>query len=203
VENGKTVKPTRRQVHPSEQIHLMPNWSPEQPLPNLRQETFCQLCVTQGYDTYKAYREAYSIGGEGALHTEQLKQVVYSDAVQQRLKYLREALAEDWNVTRKYIIQRLKLNVERSLQMVPVYDSTGEKVGTFVYNGHVANQALKLLGQSIGMFTSEGFGGGNGDLPIPDQGARVTFYIPDNQRDRKLLTAGGDKGPVEVYDRHR
>jgi len=181
---------------------MRPDWTPDQPLPNPRQETFCQLYISPGYDGRKAYREAYGHppGSHPDLRTEK---TLRAPVVQQRIRYLRETAAEDWNVTRKYIIQRLKLNVERALQLIPVYDSAGRKVGVFAYNGHVANQALKLLGHSIGMFTAEGFGGGNGDLPIPDQGARVTFYIPDNQRDRKLLTAGGAKNPVEVYDRSR
>lgn len=51
-----------------------------------------------------------------------------------------------------YVLKRLVDNVERAMQAEPVYDREGNATGFYEYEGGVANSALKLLGETRGMF---------------------------------------------------
>jgi len=55
-------------------------------------------------------------------------------------------------VSKTWVLERLKENVERSMQAIPVLDNEGNPTGEYQYNGFVANKALELLGREIGMF---------------------------------------------------
>jgi hypothetical protein len=63
------------------------------------------------------------------------------------------ALAVDKaTVSKTWILERLKENVERAMTLKPVLDKDGNPTGEYQYNGFVANKALELLGREIGMF---------------------------------------------------
>jgi hypothetical protein len=55
-------------------------------------------------------------------------------------------------VDREYVLCRLKENVERAMQVESVLGRKGRQVGTYRYDGSVANRALELLGKELGMF---------------------------------------------------
>ena len=55
-------------------------------------------------------------------------------------------------VTADWVISKLVENVERAMQAKPVADRQGNPTGEFRYDGAVANQALRHLGQHLGMF---------------------------------------------------
>ena len=55
-------------------------------------------------------------------------------------------------ITKEWVIERLRENVERAMQAQPVIDRSGNPTGSYVYNGAAANRALELLGKELGMF---------------------------------------------------
>lgn len=61
-------------------------------------------------------------------------------------------LAAHEALTREWVIDRLRENVARAMQAEPVLDREGNPTGEYTYQGAVANGALKLLGEEIGMF---------------------------------------------------
>lgn len=55
-------------------------------------------------------------------------------------------------LTRGWIIERLMSVVERCMQSEPVRDKEGNETGEFTFNAPGANQALKMLGDTMGLF---------------------------------------------------
>lgn len=55
-------------------------------------------------------------------------------------------------LTQERVVNRLKENVERAMQAMPVLDQEGNETGQYVYQGQVENRALELLGRQLGMF---------------------------------------------------
>ncbi len=74
------------------------------------------------------------------------------DHIQARLAELQRKAAEKAVVDKAWVLRRLRENVERAMQIEPVLDAKGKPTGVFNYQGSVANQAIKLLGQDMGMF---------------------------------------------------
>lgn len=62
---------------------------------------------------------------------------------------IRTELTQDW------VLERLKENVERSMQAKPVLDKQGQETGAYQYEGSVANGALQLIGRHLAMFTDK------------------------------------------------
>jgi phage terminase small subunit len=57
-----------------------------------------------------------------------------------------DAIDETW------VMARLRLVAERSLQAEPVTDRDGNPTGSFTFNAAGANRALELMGKALGMF---------------------------------------------------
>jgi hypothetical protein len=55
-------------------------------------------------------------------------------------------------ITKEWVIDMLKENAERAMQVRPALDKEGNPTGEFQWNGFVANKALELLGRELGMF---------------------------------------------------
>lgn len=72
--------------------------------------------------------------------------------LQGRVAELQAASAERATVTRQWVLERLKENVERSMQAAPVLDHDGNPTGEYKFAGNAANRALELLGKELGMF---------------------------------------------------
>lgn len=81
-------------------------------------------------------------------------------------------------VTQDYVIQRLVDNVERAMQAEQVLDKLGRPTGEYRYDGAVANGALKLLGQHLGMFVEKHEHTGADGAPIAHE-LTVRFIRPD------------------------
>jgi phage terminase small subunit len=92
-----------------------------------------------------------------------------------------------------YILDKLKLNLERSLQERPVLDRDGKRTGEYTYNGAVANKALELLGKAVRMFSDDldGPRGGGGNVVNIE---RVEVYL-DSGRGPPVLD--GESRPAE------
>ncbi len=63
-----------------------------------------------------------------------------------------DAVVAKTALTKQWVIDRLRENVARSMQMEAVRNADGETIGEYTYNGSVANRALELLGKELSMF---------------------------------------------------
>ncbi len=55
-------------------------------------------------------------------------------------------------LTKEWVLERLRENVERSMQAAAVLDPKGNPTGEYRYEGNVANRALELIGKELRMF---------------------------------------------------
>jgi phage terminase small subunit len=106
-------------------------------------EYLCDLNATQA-----AIRAGYSPKAAQPVSSRLLSNAMVSKAVAdaQAARASASALSEHW------VLDRLRENVERSMQATPVLDDEGNQTGMFVYQGTVANRSLELIGKHRGMF---------------------------------------------------
>jgi phage terminase small subunit len=121
-------------------------------LRNPRWELFAQGLASGKLQT-EAYATAgftYRIGGSSRSNPSKLakKPEIISrvtELTRERDVENRKALAiatANTGITKTWIMARLKENVERAMQIVPVLDKEGNSTGEFTYNGFVANKGL-------------------------------------------------------------
>ena len=75
--------------------------------------------------------------------------------VRSYLKYCLESDHEALVATKSYVQMNLRVVAERCMQVEPVLDAKGQPTGDYKFDASGANTALKLLGQTIGMFKEE------------------------------------------------
>jgi len=80
-------------------------------------------------------------------------------------------------ITKEWVIDMLKENVDRAMQARPVLDKDGNETGRYEWNGFVANKALELLGREIGMFVERH------ELTL----AQRLSEMPEDQRAAEML----------------
>ena len=112
---------------------------------NPRHEHFANL-IAGGTDKTKAYVLAgFAEGGSAQSACRLLKTPVVRERIVELRERIQAKTIERSVVDRAWIIEKLKLNVMLALKV-----EDGQPARTF--NGHVANQALRLLGLEHGMF---------------------------------------------------
>jgi len=120
------------------------------PLPKNKHELFAQG-LAKGLGIGAAYKAA-GYKPSPAAATRLSKNV----KLQERVAELQAPSAERATVTRQWMLERLKQNVERCVQATPVLDHEGNPTGKYKFAGNAANKALELLGKALGMFTKRG-----------------------------------------------
>jgi phage terminase small subunit len=98
--------------------------------------------------TKAAERAGYSKKTARSQGNRLLTKVDIQAAIKKRLDELKERT----EVSQEWVIERLKENVARSMQLKPVLDKDGAETGEFTYQGNVANRALELIGRHLGMY---------------------------------------------------
>lgn len=116
-----------------------------------RQQVFVEEYLVDLNATQAAIRAGYSaktavVQGPRLLGNVRV-QAAISDAAALR--------AERTNTEADWVVAKLVENVERAMCNRPVLDKDGEPIGEFVYDGQVANAALKLLGEHLRWFPSK------------------------------------------------
>ena len=125
------------------------------PLKNIRHENFCQEYLKDSNGSRSVIAAGYhpKQWKDGSTSSSvQAHNLLKTAKVQQRMVELRAQHARRWDVSRDWVVKRLRVNVGRALQAIPVLDNKGHRTGEYTYQGAVANKSLELLGRDIGMW---------------------------------------------------
>jgi phage terminase small subunit len=101
-----------------------------------------EAAIAAGYSE----KSAGQIGSRLAKKENISARIAELQEVAAQLSIQKLVLSKDW------VLEKLKENVERALQAIPVLDSQGQATGEYRYEGNVANKALELLGKHVGLF---------------------------------------------------
>ena len=133
-----------------------------------------EAAISAGYSN----KSASAIGSRLAKKVNVSQRISELHEAAATLSVQRSVLNKDW------IIEKLKENVERALQVIAVLDNEGKQTGEYRYEGNVANRALELLGKHLGLFEPQ---------PDKDDSApkpRIIIGLPDGgEADAKPLNA--------------
>lgn len=153
-------------------------------LRNARHERFAQE-VAAGKTLEEAHRLAgYNADRRNAQHLRERNDISHRvdellAAREQIAAKATERAIEKTGITKAWVMERLRENVERAMQAQEVGDT-----GEYKYDGAVANRALELLGREIGMFISRSEQGRPGEFAALDDHAL-------NERIVEEMTAKG------------
>ena len=100
--------------------------------------------------------EAISAAGVKVAHRTAKNWETDSQAVRNRIQELSNIATKNaiinTRLDREWVIKRLMSVVDRCMQAEPVVDKKGEPTGEFKFDSAGANAALKMLGDTMGMF---------------------------------------------------
>ena len=111
-----------------------------------KQRQFVENLKTARSDTDAARAAGYSHPGKAAARLMAKPHVRAAINAQNEAAAIRNDISRDW------VIQKLKENHERASQAVPVLDKTGNPTGEYRFDASACNRALELIGKDIGMF---------------------------------------------------
>lgn len=127
------------------------------PLRNARHERFAQD-IAAGKSLEEAYRLAgYKPDRRNAQTLSKRADIsrrIYDILRMRERKEAKttERAIERAAISKEWVIEKLRENVERAMTATAVLDRDGNPIGEYTYNGGVANKALELLGREISMF---------------------------------------------------
>jgi hypothetical protein len=120
-------------------------------------------------DAYKGAGFSYKPASASRLFNrpeivERIAEIIADNVSAQRKG--QEIAVKKAGVTIEWVLERLKFNAERALRGQPVLDANGRHTGQFMgkIDGAVANRALELIGQHLGMFVTRHEVGAPGDF---------------------------------------
>ena len=121
-------------------------------LKNIRHERFAQNVVS-GLSLSAAYIAAgYKEAGASANGARLMATEAVASRVDELQKLASERTVEKIAIDQVWVLDKLRENVERAMQITSAKDEEGNVIGEFRWNGTVANRALELIGKHIGMF---------------------------------------------------
>jgi hypothetical protein len=122
------------------------------PLTNTKHEHFAHL-VAKGERPASAYVGCgYSESGALQSGNRLLRKPEVAERVEELKTAVSERQVEKFALDRVWVLRMLTENARRAMQIEPVRDREGNRIGQYVYQGAVANKALELLGKELGMF---------------------------------------------------
>jgi phage terminase small subunit len=163
------------------------------PLRNLRQERFCHEYAKDQNGTRSVKAAGYRCTNDGsaaAASSQLLKSIKVKARIMELQGDQRRALvqsAEQNLIDQAWVVNKLVSNVDRSMQAEAVLDKFGRPIGTYTYEGNVANRGLELIGKHLGMFQEKS------PLAGALDGAQVNIsvYLPQKPA-RASVTSNGD-----------
>jgi len=99
-----------------------------------------------GKSQVNACKDAGYSGNRGNSSTHANKQ-----SISKRVKEIQQERLDKFTLTPAWVTERLVENVNRSMQIDAPRDGDGNIIGSFKYQGNVANRALELLAKTLGM----------------------------------------------------
>jgi len=120
-------------------------------LPNAKHERFV-LELLAGKSQSEAYLAAGYSAKSVAVASAAATRLLKDPTIAARLEELQAAAAAKAALSKSWVLEKLRENVERAMQATPVLDRDGKPTGEYVYQGSVANRALELIGKEQGMF---------------------------------------------------
>jgi phage terminase small subunit len=136
-------------------------------LKNSKHEMFAHG-VAKGVAAYQAYIDAGYAENGARFNASRL---ITKDNVRLRIDEIKEniekAVELKVGISKAWIIEKLKQNLDRAMQEVEVLDHDGKGTGEFRYEGNVANKALELMGKELGMYQGRDPEGNPGNPNIP------------------------------------
>jgi hypothetical protein len=161
---------------------------PVAPLKNQRRELFAQA-LARGNATNDAYAEAGFSANRG--NAARLKA---NEDILVRVRELQEKAEKRFYLTKQYVIDALIENIQKALGRKPVRIGKGDKAeDVHVYEGAVANAAIRMAGTEMGMFTDRK------DVRI----ANEYSHLSDKELAEKLVQIGQQVllgGPVIEHE---
>ena len=118
------------------------------PLENPREVVAQGLAM--GKSQVNACKEAGYSGNRGNSSTHAKKQ-----SISKRVKEIQQERLDKFTLTPAWVTERLVENVNRAMQIDAPKDEDGNPIGSFQYQGNVANRALELLAKSLGMLSEK------------------------------------------------
>lgn len=147
-----------------------------------QQRRFCEGVVA-GLSHVDAYLAAgYQSSGKAAESSASrlLRNAKVAEYVEELRQKAIQVAEQSTGVSKAWVIDMLRKNVERAMQAEPVFDSEGKPTGEYRYAGNVANRALELIGKTLNMF-------GEGGVPAAAApGRRTVRYVRDEEIAREV-----------------
>jgi phage terminase small subunit len=112
---------------------------------NRKQQQFVREYVVDMNATAAAERAGYSCPSIG-------RQLITQANVASAVKAALDDKAKANALTVAFVLSKLRENLDRAMQAIPVLDKEGNPTGEYKYDGAVANRAAELLGKHLGMF---------------------------------------------------
>ncbi len=120
-------------------------------LKNPRWERFAAN-IAAGMQGPAAYAQAGFKGtSPKGLRTNASRLLAMTD-VRERVNEITAEVVEKSKLSKQWVLDGLRENLERALQRKKVIGADGKPTGDYTYQGQVANKALELIGQELGMF---------------------------------------------------
>ncbi len=141
------------------------------------QERFCQEFIKDCNAT-QAYHRARPGVTQANAESSSARLLSYA-SVKSRIAMLQQRTLEKSELSVQWVLDKLKMNAERALQIIPVLDKEGNETGKFQYEGSVANRACELIGKHLGMFLEKAEREGNAPRVTIINGVDVAVIIGD------------------------
>ena len=114
-------------------------------------QRFADAYLAHGNAT-QAYKDA-GYKGKGDVAVTGASEILRNPHVANYIANIQHEASELAALSHSWVLLRLKENVHRSMQAIPVLDRKGVPTGEWQYEGAVANRSLELIGKHLGMFT--------------------------------------------------
>jgi hypothetical protein len=118
---------------------------------NPKQEAFVQEFLVDHCGTQAAIRAGYGRLNAGSY----ARHLLQTPKVQHALAKLKAERMRRTQIDQDFVIEKLVENIERAMQAVPVLDRNGQPTGVYRYQGHVVNEALRMLAKHTGGFNAD------------------------------------------------
>lgn len=128
-----------------------------------KQQRFVEEYLVDSNATQAALRAGYS----PKTANEQSARLLANVSISAAIKAAQTEIAKKLGLDAQWVLQRLKVVSDRSVQAVPVLDHEGNETGEYRFDSTGANRATELIGKYLSMFDEKHVVSGPNGGPIP------------------------------------